>query len=156
MQNDTLKAEKPHAERRPSGHLRKRATEARTVGKLPRDRERITNRVASAIAELHNLQELLASEDVDSRLLTDFRDALNRTRNTAWGVQQYLSCRSIQADSTTLMQILAVERIRVAYQLGQTLLQDLQATDLKLQPGQLVELYKVMKRLTSRLAELVG
>jgi hypothetical protein len=51
---------------------------------------------------------------------------------------------------------LAVERIRVAYQLGQTLLQDLQATDLKLQPGQLVELYKVMKRLTSRLAELVG
>lgn len=120
------------------------------------DRERITNRVASAIAELHNLQELLASEDVDPRVLTDFRDALNRTRNTAWGVQQYLSCRSIQADSTSLLQILAVERIRVAYQLGQALAQDLQAPGLKLQPGQLVELYKVMKELTARLAEYIG
>lgn len=156
MQNDMLKIEKMHAERRPSAHSRNRSNDARTVSKLPRDRERITNRVASAIAELHNLQDLLASEDVDSRLLTDFRDALNRTRNTAWGVQQYLTCRSIQADSTTLMQILAVERIRVAYQLGQALLQDLQAPDLKVQPGQLVELYKVMKRLASRLAELVG
>lgn len=62
----------------------------------------------------------------------------------------------MQADATTLMQVLAVERIRVAYQLGQALLQDLQATDLKLQPAQLVELHKVMKHLTRRLAELVG
>lgn len=156
MQNDAVKLEKPHVERRSSAHLRNRSTEAGPTGKSQRDRERITNRVASAIAELHNLQGLLASEDVDSRLLTDFRDALNRTRNTAWGVQQYSSCRSMEADSTTLMQVLAVERIRVSYQLGQALLQDLQAKDLKLQPGQLVELYKVMKNLTSRLAELVG
>ena len=156
MQNDAVKLEKPQVERRSSGHFRNRSTEARPAGKTQRDRERITNRVASAIAELQNLQDLLSSEDVDSRLLTDFRDALNRTRNTAWGVQQYLFCRSIQADSTTLMQVLAVERIRVSYQLGQALLQDLQATDLKLQPGQLVELYKVMKDLTARLAELVG
>jgi len=62
----------------------------------------------------------------------------------------------MQADATTLMQVLAVERIRVAYQLGQALLQDLQATELKLQPAQLVELHKVMKDLTRRLAELVG
>ncbi len=54
------------------------------------------------------------------------------------------------------MQILAVERIRVAYQLGQALAQDLQAPDLKLQPAQLVELHKVMKQLTARLAECVG
>jgi hypothetical protein len=156
MQNDAVKLEKPHVERRSSAHLGNRSTEAPSAGKTQRDRERIRNRVASAIAELHNLQDLLATEDVDSRLLTDFRDALNRTRNTAWGVQQYLSCRSMEADSTTLMQVLAVERIRVAYQLGQALLQDLQAADLKLQPAQLVELYTVMKGLTSRLGKLVG
>lgn len=156
MQNDAVKVEKPHSTRRPSTHSRTRCTDAQQARKGHQDRERITNRVASAITELHNLQELLASEDVDPRVLTDFRDALNRTRNTAWGVQQYLSCRSIQADSTTLMQVLAVERIRVAYQLGQALLQDLQATDLKLQPAQLVELHKLMKHLNRRLAELVG
>jgi len=156
MQNDAVKLEQPHSTRRSSAHSRTRCIDAQQGRKAHPDRERITNRVASAITELHNLQELLASEDVDPRVLMDFRDALNRTRNTAWGVQQYLSCRSMHADSTTLMQVLAVERIRVAYQLGQALVQDLQATDLKLQPAQLVELYKLMKDLTRRLAELVG
>jgi len=120
------------------------------------EREHIANRVAGSITELRNLQELLLSEDVDPRLLTDFRDALNRTRTTAWAVQQYLACLTTEADSTTLMNILAAERIRVAYQLGQALAEELHQPDLKLQPGQLVELYKVMKDLTGRLAELVG
>ena len=156
MQNDAVKLDKPHSTRRSSTHTRARCVDAQQGRKSQLDRERITKRVGNAIAELHNLQELLASEDVDPRVLTDFRDALNRTRNTAWGVQQYLSCRSIQADASTLMQVLAVERIRVAYQLGRALMQDLQATDLKLQPAQLVELHKLMKDLTRRLAELVG
>lgn len=119
-------------------------------------RECIAKRVAGSIAELRNLQELLLSEDVDPRLLTDFRDALNRTRTTAWAVQQYLACLTTEADSTTLMNILAAERIRVTYQLGHALAEELRKPDLKLQPGQLLELYKVMKDLTARLAELVG
>jgi hypothetical protein len=121
-----------------------------------RDRECIAGRVASAISELRNLEDLLLNDDLDPRLLTDFRDALNRTRNTAWAVQQYLACLTTEADSTTLIQILAAERIRVTYQLGQGLLKDLEQPDLKLQAGQLLELYRVMKDLTARLAELVG
>lgn len=120
------------------------------------DRERTADRVASAVVELCNLQQLLLAEDVDPRLLTDFRDALNRTRNTAWAVQQSLACQGAEADSATLMHVLAVERIRVAYQLGSTLAEDLRKPDIKLQPGQLLELYRVMKDLTGRLAELVG
>ncbi len=85
MQNDVLKRENPRAARRSSARLETRCPETDGVCKTELDRERITNRVASAIVELHTLQELLASEDVDPRLLTDFRDALNRTRNTAWG-----------------------------------------------------------------------
>jgi hypothetical protein len=111
--------------------------------------------VASAISELRNLQDLLLSGDVDPRLLTDFRDALNRTRNTAWAVQQYLACLTTEADPASLMNILAAERIRVAYQLGHAVVADLQKPDLKLQPGQLLELYKVTKELSARLAELV-
>ena len=120
-----------------------------------RDREGIAGRVASAISELRKLEDLLSSDDLDPRLLRDFRDALNRTRNTAWAVQQYLACLTTEADSTTLIQILAAERIRVTYQLGQGLLKDLEKPDLKLQTGQLLELYRVMKDLTARLAELV-
>jgi len=120
------------------------------------DCERTADRVASAVVELCNLQQLLLTEDVDPRVLTDFRDALNRTRNTAWAVQQSLACQDTEADSATLMHVLAVERIRVAYQLGSVLAEDLRKPDIKLQPGQLLELYRVMKDLTRRLAELVG
>lgn len=120
------------------------------------DRKRTADRVATAITELCNLQELLLREDVDPRLLTDFRDALNRTRNTAWAVQQSLACQDAEADSATLMHVLAVERIRVAYQLGSALAEDLRKPDNKLQPAQLLELYRVMKDLTARLATLVG
>ena len=120
------------------------------------DREQTAERVASAVAELCNLQQLLLTEDVDPRLLTDFRDALNRTRNTAWAVQQSLACQDTEADSATLMHVLAVERIRVAYQLGSALAEDLRKPDIELQAGQLLELYRVMKDLTARLAELVG
>ena len=136
----------------PSDNLRKAAELEDTS---QRDRECIAGRVSSAISELRNLENLLLSDDVDPRLLTDFRDALNRTRNTAWAVQQYLACLTTEADSTTLIRILAAERIRVTYQLGQGLLKDLENPDPKLQTGQLLELYRVMKGLTARLAELV-
>jgi hypothetical protein len=131
-------------------------TPAELEGASQRDRECIAGRVASAISELRNLQDLLLSDEVDPRLLTDFRDALNRTRNTAWAVQQHMACLTTEADSTTLIQILAAERIRVTYQLGQGLLKDLEQPNLRLQAGQLLELYRVMKNLTARLAELVG
>jgi hypothetical protein len=137
----------------PSNSLR---TPAELESTSQRDRECIAGRVESAISELRNLQDLLLSDDVDPRLLTDFRDALNRTRNTAWAVQRHLACLTAEADSTTLIQILAGERIRVTYQLGQGLLKDLEEPNLKLQAGQLLELYRVMKDLTARLAELVG
>lgn len=155
MHTDTLKRANSQSKRR-SRAQRTVCVDAKPESKTQRDRERIANRVACAIAELRSLQHLLVSDDLDPRLLTDFRDALNRTRNTAWGVQQYLSCRSTEVDCATVMQILAVERIRVAYQLGQALLEDLRTPDLKVQPAHLLELYKVMKSLTAQLAELVG
>jgi hypothetical protein len=153
MQTDATKLEYPHPQNRSQNSENRLGAELEYTSR--RDRECIANRVASAITELHTLQDLLLSDDVDPRLLTDFRDALNRTRTTAWAVQQYLACLTTETDSTTLMNILAAERIRVAYQLGQAVVADLQKPDLKLQPGQLLELYRVMKDLTARLAELV-
>jgi hypothetical protein len=156
MHTHTIKLRHSSSREKPAVTSKNRLhPEAERECKNQRQREYIANRVAGSIVELRNLQELLLSEDVDPRLLTDFRDALNRTRTTAWAVQQYLACLTTEADSTSLMNILAAERIRVTYQLGQALAQELHKPDLKLQPGQLLELYKVMKDLTARLAELV-
>src|SRR5438105_11252196 len=52
----------------------------------------VSPRLEKAITELQGLQELLLSGDgLDSRILTDFREALNRIRNTAWSAQQYIA-----------------------------------------------------------------
>ena len=43
-----------------------------------------SDRLKAAIAELGGVQTLLLAGDLDPRILTDFRDAVNRIRNTAW------------------------------------------------------------------------
>src|SRR2546421_8134373 len=55
----------------------------------------VSPRLEKTIPELRGLQELLLSGDaLDSRILTDFREALNRIRNTAWSAQQYIALKA--------------------------------------------------------------
>ena len=77
----------------------------------------VSERLASAITELSALQEPLLSGVVDPRVLTDFRDALNRIRNTAWAAQQSANAPLFDQGATTVASYLTSERIRAAYQL---------------------------------------
>ena len=98
-------------------------TEAATVKSRPAG---VSHRLAKAITELRRLQKLLLSgEGLDPRILTDFRDALNHVRNTAWSAHQYIASKSADLDSTSVLSVLAGERIRVAYQLCQAIQGDL-------------------------------
>ena len=48
----------------------------------------IARQVMRAITELKALQEPILSGEVAPDVLTEFRDALNRVRNSAWAAQQ--------------------------------------------------------------------
>jgi hypothetical protein len=50
---------------------------------------------------------------VDQRVLTEFRDAVNRVRSTGWQVQNWL-----EGDPQTLQVMLTEERIRVTTRLA--------------------------------------
>jgi hypothetical protein len=113
-------------------------------------------RLESAIAELHALQDVLVSGDLDATILTDFRDAVNRVRNTAWAAQQYVAFKETQRDSMSLLSLLAGERVRVTYQLCQTIATDLERTDIQFQAGSLVQLHATMKSLTEQLGTIVN
>jgi hypothetical protein len=65
------------------------------------DRLPVRSRLEKAIWELQGLHELLHSGELDPQILADFRDALNRVRNTAWAAQQYANRR--RAMKTQLM-----------------------------------------------------
>ncbi len=107
------------------------------------------------IAELQGLHDLLLSNEVDPDVLADFRDALNRLRNTAWAAHQYIVRKETDQDPTSVLSLLAGERIRAAYQLCQALADDLKRTDIQFQRGSLVELHEVTQVLAERLHNII-
>src|ERR1035438_3890942 len=112
-------------------------------------------RLKNGIAELQGLHKLLLSSNVDADVLADLRDALNRVRNTAWVAQQYVIRKESDQEPTSVLSLLAGERIRAAYQLCQALSDDLKRTDIEFQRGSLVQLYEVTKTLTEQLNEII-
>jgi hypothetical protein len=114
-----------------------------------------SDRLKAAIAELGGIQSLLVAGELDPRILTDFRDAVNRVRNTAWAAYQYTESKITGKDSRRIMSIVAGERIRAAYQLCQAIQDDLETTDVHLQAGQLIQLHAATKSLTDKLSDVV-
>ena len=115
----------------------------------------VSRRLAKAIPELRRLQKLLLSgENLDPRLLTDFRDALNHVRNTAWSAHQYIASQNTDQDSAIVLSVVAGERVRVAYQLCQAIQADLKSSDIKFQTGQLIQLSLAAKALIEQLVWL--
>lgn len=132
-------------------------TEAQGTKTQLADPENVSHRLAKAIPELHRLQELLLSgESLDARILTDFRDALNHVRNTAWSAHQYIASQNTDQDATSVLSVLAGERVRVAYQLCQTIQADLKSSEIKFQTGQLIQLSLAAKALIEQIAQIVG
>lgn len=109
----------------------------------------VSKRLKATITDLKTLQGLLASDDLDARLLSDFRDALNRVRNVAWAAQQSLEVRVTGDDSTSIDSLLAAERVRAAYQLCRSIQGDLGRDEIEFQKGQLSELHTIAAALTN-------
>jgi hypothetical protein len=117
----------------------------------------ISVRLQNVTNELREIQDSLTLEkDVDPRILTDFRDAVNRVRNTAWAVEQYANSKSTQSDPQTVISVLAGERVRVAYQLCKLIQTDLSNSDIQFQKGQLLQFRDVTHELENQLDASVG
>lgn len=113
----------------------------------------LDERLESAIVELLALQEVLSSDEVDSAVLRDFRDALNRVRNTAWAAQKHVASQMFDEGPAGLASFLAGERVRCAFQLCRSVKEDLQNETIEFQKGQLVELQSAVSELGKHLEE---
>ena len=116
----------------------------------------ISVRLQSATSELHEVEALMASADLDARILSDFRDAVNRVRTTAWATQQYAETKDTERDPSKVLSMLDGERVRAAYQLCRAIGQDLGRPDLRFQPCQLLQLRAAAKELVQRLNAAIG
>jgi len=123
------------------------------VSSEPAPRADVSERLASAIAELRALQGPLLTAKVDPSVLTDFRDALNRVRNTAWAAQQSANAPLFDQGAATVASYLTAERIRATYQLCRSLHGDIRRDDIEFQKGPLAELYGAAKTLVEDLKD---
>lgn len=76
----------------------------------------VSSQMSRITGELNRLDTLLKAGQVDGRVLTEFRDAVNRVRTSGWQVQVWL-----EGDTRALAVLLMEERIRLATRLCQQL-----------------------------------
>src|SRR5205807_5875270 len=69
--------------------------------------KQVTNQVARVTGELNRLEQLLSAGMVDRRVLSEFRYAVDRARQTGWQVQTWLD-----GDGRELSTMITEERIR--------------------------------------------
>lgn len=77
----------------------------------------IETRLQTFTAELLDLECTLMAGDLDSRVLRDFRDAVDYVRKSAWAVQEWQDRQAKDRDTSTVLPLLTFERIRRATEL---------------------------------------
>jgi len=111
----------------------------------------ISDRLQRATNELYELEQLVKSGDLDTRVLRDFRSAIDAMRGTAWAVQQWLGLQAKSEDPYSLLPILSEERVRRTTQLAQELSLDLQSAEVGIETEGLKTLSTAIDDLQTRL-----
>ena len=115
----------------------------------------VSTALQSVTSELRRLQDLLMlPEKLDSLVLTEFRDVLNRVRHTAWAVHQYGQLIADGNEPNHLGSILAGERVRTICQLCKALERDFDHPEIHFHKGQLLGLYTATQQLGQRLCDV--
>jgi hypothetical protein len=116
----------------------------------------LTNRLESATAELQTLEALVQSGELDQRVLSEFRNAVDHIRTTAWAVQKWVGlAHESGGDPFSVLPIMFAERVRRATQITNDLCLDLQSSDVGLDTDGILNLYNSVDDLRRRLAILL-
>ncbi len=106
--------------------------------------------------ELRLLEALLtAGVEFDPRILSEFRETMNRVRTTAWAMQQYIETTANDRDPKKVLTLLAGERVRAAFQICLAIRADLKNDQVNFQKGQLLELNEAVQSLAKDLEKFV-
>jgi hypothetical protein len=83
----------------------------------------VAGQLAKANAELNRLEQLMKAGQVDARIVSEFRSAVERVRASGWQVQAWLG-----GDERALSVLLMEERIRLTARLASQLALDIAAS----------------------------
>lgn len=114
----------------------------------------ISAQIAHAISQLVDLEQQLAKERVDSRLIAQFHDAMEHTRQTAWTIQHWVDLRSGGNDPFAVLPQLETERMNMLMKLSRNVLADIDSSGLTEFSEGINELYAAVQQLHKRLARI--
>ena len=105
--------------------------------------------------ELFLLEQAIRTGGIDHRILTDFRDAVDHVRKTAWAVQEWQERQIKHHDPHTVLPLLTTERIRRAAQLAEAIVSDLTTNEVNRETPGIDRLYEAVCKLHGLLSELL-
>jgi len=120
-------------------------------------RSTVRTRLLNASSELSELERLLSNnkQEIDARVLQEFRQAVNHVRETASAVKQWLDLRSRKGDPFTVLSGLSAERVRAGTELCKNVVIDLDSGDVTFQTPGLNDFARTVRDLSDRLARIV-
>lgn len=107
-----------------------------------------------ATSELHQLELTIPTENIDSRVLSEFRQAVDYIRQAAWAMQQWMELQAKGRDPYAVLSLLSAERVKRLTKLNKDLSLDLDATEVSFETAGLRELSGVVAALHRRLTRL--
>src|SRR5260370_37060895 len=72
-------------------------------------------------AELLQLEHAIRTGGIDQRIMTDFRDAVDHVRKTAWAVQEWQERQSTPHHPPTFLPLLIIGLIQASQQFGESI-----------------------------------
>lgn len=120
-------------------------------------RTTVRTRLQNASAELSELERLLSNnrQEIDARVLQEFRQAVNHVRETASAVKQWLDQRARKGDPFTVLHALSAERVRAGTEICKNVIIDLDAGDVNFQTQGLTDFARAVRDLQERLSRIV-
>src|SRR5947209_14318983 len=111
-------------------------------------------RLKKTSAELVRLNRAMQSGNLDSRILREFRDAVDYVRKTAWAAEEWQERQLRQRDPHTILALITSERIRRASQLSNAISADLAAPAVTSEPSGLERFFKSSGPIHQRLPDI--
>jgi hypothetical protein len=114
----------------------------------------VSARLKAATNELQALEKLVVSGDTAPRVLSEFCNAVDSIRQTAWAIQRWSDLQQQHDDPYTVLDKLSEQRVRRATQIAKDLTTDLQSTEVGPETQGLTDLFHAIQDLYDRLTPL--
>jgi hypothetical protein len=120
----------------------------------PHQGPELSSRLQKANEELKSLQGSVKTGMINVKVLMDFRNAAERTRQASAAVQQWLDAQGKGNDPYKLMSHVMSQRVEMATQLVKEVTHDLESGDVDFDTPGLPELTRAVRTLAERLSKL--